>query len=201
MPRPSTWRHRVPEILTALRTLDHSELERAQVEALFGLKRRAALRLMARFVSENHRGVWQVDRQRLIRWLQTLEQKVVEEQNRHQRVFESLNDAQAEIRSLREELRARGRPDPPRWTLKQEVLSRNILSLPKEISISQGSVSVNFPVTEPIRGAQLLHELSLAMVNDWTTFPRLAASSPSMSDEDLLDNLLEDLEEQKQKGI
>lgn len=44
---------------------------------------------MARFVSENRRGVWQVDRQRLIRWLQTLEQKVAEEQNRHQRVFES----------------------------------------------------------------------------------------------------------------
>lgn len=55
-------------------------------------------------------------------------------------------------------------------------------------------------MTEPIRGAQLLHELSLAMVNDWTTFCRLAASSPSMSDEDLLDNLLEGISKSKNRG-
>jgi hypothetical protein len=96
---------------------------------------------------------------------------------------------------------AQGRPDPPQWTLKQEVFSRNILSLPKEISISQGSVSVSFPVTEPIRAAQLLHELSLAMVNDWTTFTRLAASTPGISDKDLLDNFLDDLEQQKNRAI
>jgi hypothetical protein len=200
LPRPTTWRHRVPEILVALRTLDHADLERGQIDSLFGLQRRAALRLMAPYVSGNRHGVWQVDRQRLIRWLETLEQEVAEEQKRHQQVLQSLHDAEEEIRSLREELRARGRPDPPSWTLKQEVFCRNILSLPKEIAISPGMVSVSFPVEEPIRGAQLLHELSLAMVNDWTSFCRLAAV-PGMSDEDVLDRLLDDLEQQKQRAI
>jgi len=201
MPRPTTWRHRVPEILASLRTLDHADLERGQIEFLFGLKRRAALRLMAPFVSGNRRSVWQINRERLIRWLETLEQEVAEEQDRHQRVLQSLHDAEEEIRSLREELRARGRPDPPSWTLKQEVFSRNILSLPEEIAISPGMVSVSFPVTEPIRGAQLLHELSLAMVNDWTTFCRLAGNVPFGTDEDPLDQLLSDLEHQKQSGM
>lgn len=36
-------RHRVSQILTALRMLDCEELQRAQIELLFGLQRRAAL--------------------------------------------------------------------------------------------------------------------------------------------------------------
>jgi hypothetical protein len=39
------------------------------------------------------------------------------------------------------------------------------------------------------------------MVNDWTTFCRLAASVPSMSGEDALNRFLDDLEEQKQSRI
>ena len=44
MPRSSSWRYRVSQILAALRTLDCEELQRAQIESLFGLQRRAALR-------------------------------------------------------------------------------------------------------------------------------------------------------------
>lgn len=40
MPRSSSWRHRVSQILTALRTLDCAELQRAQIESLFGLQPR-----------------------------------------------------------------------------------------------------------------------------------------------------------------
>src|SRR5271170_2654338 len=112
MPRSSIWRHRVSQILTALRTLDCEELQRAQIESIFGLQRRAALRLMAPLVSESRNGSWQVKRQRLMEWLEGFEQEVTEERERHQLVLQALHDVEAENRSLREELRRRGQPDP-----------------------------------------------------------------------------------------
>ncbi len=201
MPRSSSWRHRVSQILAALRTLDCEVLQRAQIESLFGLQRRAALRLMAPLVSASRNGSWQVDRQRLIKWLEGFEQEATEEEKRHRLVLQALHDVEAENRSLREELRKRGKPDPASWTLKQEVFARNIRSLPAEIAITPGLVSVSFPAGDPACGARLLHELSLAMLNDWTTFCRLSASVPSMSDEDVLSRFLDDLEEQKQSRI
>ncbi|WP_433964438.1 hypothetical protein [Tunturiibacter gelidiferens] len=201
MPRSSSWRHRVSQILTALRTLDCEELQRAQIESLFGLQRRAALRLMAPLVSASRNGSWQVDRQRLIQWLEGFEQQATEEEKRHQLVLQALHDVEAENRSLREELRSKGRPDPASWTLKQEVFARNIRSLPAEIAITQGMVSVSFPAGDPACGARLLHELSLAMVNDWTTFCRLTGSASDKTEEDVVNHLLNSLEEQKQSRI
>jgi hypothetical protein len=201
VPRSSSWRHRVSQILTALRTLDCAELQRAQIESLFGLQRRAALRLMAPLVSASRNGSWQVDRQRLIQWLEGFEQEVTEEQERHERVLQALNTVEAENRSLREELRAQGQPDPASWRLKQEVFARDIRSLPKEIAIAQGMVSVSFPAGDPAYGARLLHELSLAMLNDWTTFCNLAGSPSNNLVQDPVDKLLADLEEQRRWRI
>jgi hypothetical protein len=84
--------------------------------------------------------------------------------------------------------------------LKQEVFARNIRSLPAEITITQGMVSVSFPAEIP-HAARLLHELSLAMINDWTTFCRLAGSAPQNTAANTVDSLLEDLEQQMRWGI
>jgi hypothetical protein len=155
MPRSSSWRHRVSQILTALRTLDCAELQRAQIESLFGLQRQAALRLIAPMVSASRKGSWRVDRQRLIEWLEGFEQEASEEEKRHRLVLQALQDVEAENRSLREELRRRGKPDPASWTLKQEVFARNISSLPGEIAITPGMISLSFPAGDPAYGARL----------------------------------------------
>jgi hypothetical protein len=112
MPRPASWRYRIFEILAVLRTLDHAELDRAQIESVFGLQRRAAIRMMAPFVAGNRKGSWRVERDRLISWLESLEAEVKGEQLRHQRVMKALQDVQAENQALREELRRQGRADP-----------------------------------------------------------------------------------------
>ena len=179
-------------------TLECEELQRAQIESLFGLQRRAALRLMAPMVSASRKGSWRVAPQRLIEWLEGFEQEASEEEKRHRLVLQALHNVEAENRSLREELRRRGKPDPPSWTLKQEVFARNISSLPGEIAITPGMISLSFPAGDPAYGARLLHELSLAMVNDWTTFCRLTGSA---SEEDVVNHLLNSLEEQKQRRI
>jgi hypothetical protein len=166
--------------------------QRAQIESLFGLQRRAALRVMAPLVSASRNGSWQVNRQGLIQWLEGFEQEVTEEQQRHHLVLQALHDVEAENGSLREELRRQGRPDPPSWTLKQEVFARNISSLPTEIVITQGMVFVRFPMEDLAYSARLLHELSLAMLNDWTTFCRLAGSASHNTAANTIDRLLEE---------
>jgi hypothetical protein len=138
MPRPASWRYRISEILTILRTLDYAELERAQIESVFGLQRRAAIRMMAPFVAGNRNGSWRVERERLVTWLESLEPEVKGEQLRHQRVIKALQNVQAENQALREELRRQGRPDPPSWTLKQDVLARSMVTLPGEIALAPG---------------------------------------------------------------
>jgi hypothetical protein len=116
-----SWRHRVSQILTALRTLDCEELQRAQIESLFGLHRRAALRLMAPLVSASRNGSWQVDRPRLIHWLEGFEQEAPKKRN----VIDSCSRL-----SMMWKLKTAAC-----WTLKQEVFARNIRSLPAEIAI------------------------------------------------------------------
>lgn len=201
MPRPASWRHRISEILAILRTLDHAELERAQIESVFGLQRRAAIRIMAPFVAGNRNGSWRVQRERLIPWLESLELEVKEDQARHQRVLRALQDRKDENRSLREEFHRKGRPDPVRWTLKRDVFARTVDALPTGIAISPGLVSVSFPAEDPTRGARLLHELSLAMLNDWTTFCALAEPPKNETASNKIDELLEQLEWQKQQTI
>jgi hypothetical protein len=93
------------------------------------------------------------------------------------------------------------KPDPASWTLKQEVFSRNISSLPEQITITSGMVSVSFPAEDPVCGARLLHELSLAMLNDWTIFCRLAGSVQDNKAANTVDSLLEDLEQKMRWGI
>jgi hypothetical protein len=201
MPRSFSWRHRV------------SDPDRAADAGLRGVAAgadRVALRSAAPGGATPHvpigftasrNGSWQVDRQRLIQWLEGFEQEATEEEKRHRLVLQALHDVEAENRSLREELRRRGEPDPASWMLKQEVFARNISSLPGQIAITPGMISVSFPTKDPACGARLLHELSLAMLNDWTAFCRLAGSAPRNTAANTVDRLLEDLEEQMQWGI
>jgi hypothetical protein len=201
MPRPASWRYRISEILAVLRMLDHAELNRAQVESIFGLQRRAAIRMMTPFVAGNRKGSWRVERDRLISWLESLEPEVKGEQSRHQRVMKALQDVQAENQALREELKRQGRPDPPSWTLKQDVLARSMVALPAEIAFAPGLISVSFPAEDPARGARLLHELSLAMLNDWTTFCTRTGPPKQDTATSKIDRLLEELEWQRQQAV
>jgi hypothetical protein len=94
--------------------------------------------MMAPFVAGNRNGSWRVERERLVTWLESLEPEVKGEQLRHQRVIKALQNVQAENQALREELRRQGRPDPPSWTLKQDVLARSMVTLPGEIALAPG---------------------------------------------------------------
>ncbi len=73
-------------------------------------------------------------------------------------------------------------------------------SLPEGISIRPGEISVIFPPDDPTLGAKRLHELALAMLNDWEGFRRKAGSAERFPVGVEIDFLTAELEELKRRG-
>ena len=67
--------------------------------------------------------------------------------------------------------------------------------------VTSGLISVSFPAEDPTRGARLLHELSLAMLNDWTTFCTLTGPAQLDTPANKIDRLLDKLEWEKQQAV
>ena len=76
-----------------------------------------------------------------------------------------------------------------------------MVALPAEIALAPGLISVSFPEEYPSRGAKLLHELSLAMLNDWTTFCTLTGPAQLDTPANKIDRLLDKLEWEKQQAV
>jgi len=201
VPKVQSWRGRIGSIISALEQTDATVLARSEVEELFQLQRRAALRLMERVGPTEQAGEWRVDRARLLEWLQKLNAHERDEDERSRRVRKALQQAELENRQLRAELRKLGRPDPVAWTVSPEVFSARITTLPEGVQIGPGQVSVTFPPEDPILGVKKLHELSLALLNDWSGFIRMAGVSDSSNPDREIDLLSEELEALKRQGV
>ncbi len=112
MPPAPAWLHRLAEIRAALERMDVPVLGRAEVETLFGLRRRQALRLLAPLATlEAGRTGW-VERERLLGWLDGLQgrKSVVLEQARRQRLDEALDRRLGELARARAREKELGRP-------------------------------------------------------------------------------------------
>ncbi len=99
MPPAPAWLARIPAIRAALEGMDAPVLGRAELEKLFGLRRRQALRLLSPLATlEAGRTGW-VERERLLGWLGGLQGKksVVLEQARRQRLDEALDRRLGEL--------------------------------------------------------------------------------------------------------
>ena len=74
-------------------------------------------------------------------------------------------------------------------------------SLPEGIEVGPGRVAVSFAPEDPLVGARMLHELSLAMLNDWEGFRRRVGSVDQTSSDAAIDLLTAELEALKQHGV
>ena len=136
------WRSRIGAIISALEQTEAAVLDRSDVEALFQLQRRAALRLMERVGPIEQAGEWRIDRVQLLEWLQALSSHERDEDERSRKVRKALQQADQENNRLRAELRRLGRPDPAAWTVPAEVFAARISSLPEGIEVGTGRVSI-----------------------------------------------------------
>jgi hypothetical protein len=201
VPKVQSWRSRIGAIISALEQTEAAVLDRSDVEELFKLQRRAALRLMERVGPIEQAGEWRIDRVQLLDWLQKLSSQERDEDERSRKVRNALRQAEQENNRLRAELRRLGRPDPAAWTVPPEVFAARISSLPEGIEVGTGRVSVSFSPEDPLSGARKLHELSLAMLNDWSGFIRMVGISDPSRPDRAIDLLSEELEALKRQGV
>lgn len=92
MPPAPAWLARIPHILAALEQLDIPVLGRAEIELLFRLRRRQALRLMGPLTGLQAGRTGLVERTALLSWLEALNRKkpAVLEQARKQKLHAAL---------------------------------------------------------------------------------------------------------------
>lgn len=92
MPGKSRWLLQIPSIIDQLTALDVPVLDRAACERIFGVKRRRAIDLMQRFGGYQAGNTILIDRQDLIRQLQSMadDPDVERERRRKQRLSEQL---------------------------------------------------------------------------------------------------------------
>jgi hypothetical protein len=110
VPKVQSWRSRIGAILSALEQIEATVLDRSDMEELFKLQRRAALRLMERVGPIEEAGEWRIDRVQLLDWLQKLSSQERDEEERSRKVRNALRQAEQENNRLRAELRRLGVP-------------------------------------------------------------------------------------------
>jgi hypothetical protein len=154
VPKVQSWRGRIGAIISALEQTEATVPDRSDLEELFHLQRRVALRLMEGVGPTEQAGEWRIDRARLLEWLRKLSAHERDEDERSRKVRKALQQAELENRQLRVELRKLGRPDPAAWTVSPEVFSARMTSLPEGVQISPGQVSVTFPPEDPVLGVK-----------------------------------------------
>jgi hypothetical protein len=201
VPKVQSWRGRIGAIIAALEGAEVTALDRSDIERLFQLQRRAALRLMERVGPIEQAGEWRIDRVQLLEWLQKLSSQERDEDERSRKVRNALRHAEQENHRLRAELRRLGRPDPAAWTVLPEVFAARMSSLPEGVEVGPGRVSVSFSPEDPLSGAQKLHELALAMLNDWESFSQMVRDHGAISAHVEIESLSALLEQLKQQGV
>jgi hypothetical protein len=169
VPTPRTWLPRVYEIVEILKTSSVEEYDRTAIEKLFELQRRAALLLMKQVGAVRKQVYSVVPRLVLLAWVEKIEANEAQDLVRRKRVSEQIDHDLAEHRAMQEALRTAGKKTVE-FALTREILNASLTSLPPEIDIVPGRITINFDPEDPTKACQLLYALSLVLANDFESF-------------------------------
>jgi hypothetical protein len=182
MAMPRTWLSRAEEILDVLRRMKSKQLDRAAIEELFQLQRRAAIELMTQAGAPKvKRGcAFLVDRTSLLSWTEQIFKDESWQLQRQAETSDELSRSMAEVRELRKAMAEVGRPIIT-FPIIESYLRANCASLPLAIRIEHGQVTIhvkNDTPEEMLKAAcQLLYELAMALNNDPDGFRDRIASA------------------------
>jgi len=171
MAMPRTWLPRAEEILDVLRRMKSKQLDRAAIEELFQLQRRAAIELMTQAGAPKvKRGsAFLIDRNSLLSWAERVFKDESWQLQRQQETSEELSRSMAEVRELRNAMAKEGKP-PIAFPIIESYLRANCASLPPAIRIEHGQVTIHVTNNTPDEmlkaSCQLLYELAMALNND-----------------------------------
>ncbi len=162
MPPIPQWFQRLPEIVEELSALEAPVVDRATLEQVFGLSRRATINLMHRFGGYQAGKTFLVDRQPLIERLRSIVkgEDYDYEQKRKERLVEIL----AKLRRQRAGAQVSIPVEP-------DVFSRKLADLPEGVSLEPGELRITFTGAEDL--LQKLFELGQAISNDFEQFRKV----------------------------
>jgi hypothetical protein len=182
MAMPRTWLPRSDEIIAVLSKMKSKQLDRAAIEELFQLQRRAAIDLMNHVGRTGDRATgFLVERTSLLSWVKKIAKEESWQLARRQEASEELSRSMAEVQAIRQAMAQEGR-QPMTFPMVQEALNANIASLPPNISITQGRIMVEVPEQDAaITACKLLYKLGIAINNDFESFSvRLGDNTSAM---------------------
>jgi len=159
MPRQAEWFQELPDALEALEQLTTPVIDRATLERLLRIHRRAAIRLMHRFGGYQAGKMFLISRTALIRQLRrvAVSNAYLIETARRERLGAELDRTRR--LSLARNVRINAAPDKG---------ERRLKDLPPGIHLKPGELHIEFSNAEDL--LRLLYELSQAMVSDFARF-------------------------------
>jgi hypothetical protein len=115
MPRQPQWFQHVPQALEQLRELPAPALDRAALEKLLHVSRRAAIRLLHRFGGYQAGRTFLIGREELAQALNAVsaDEAYVLESRRRQRLSDDLENTRRDLRARQVKLRRLRNPPPP----------------------------------------------------------------------------------------
>jgi hypothetical protein len=176
VPTPRTWLSRIYEIIEILKSSSAEEYDRASIEKLFELQRRAALLLMKQVGTVPKQGHSVVPRLVLLAWVQKIEATEAQDLVRRQQVSEQIDQDMAERRAAQAALQEAGKKTIE-FPLTRAILEASLTSLPPDVHIVPGRITINFDPNDPIQACERLYALGLALANDFESFAAINAGS------------------------
>jgi hypothetical protein len=188
MAMPRTWLPRAEEIIEVLRRMKSKQLDRAAIEELYQLQRRAAIDLMNQVGVTGTRATgFRVDRTSLLSWTERTFKDESWQLQRRKETSEELSKSMAEIQAVREVMADEGRK-PLKFPIVDKYLRASCASLPHSIRIEHGRITIEVAEGTPDEmqqlACQLLYEMAMALNNDPDSFRDLIAAnhdSPGLS--------------------
>lgn len=164
MPRSPEWLGQVPDALAALARLEAPVVDRAMLERLLGVHRRAAIRLLQRFGGYQSGKAFLIEREKLAAALRAIAagDDFVFEVGRRERLGKSLDAIAREAKARRILI-----PVTP------EMRGREVAGLPATIRLAPGLLEIS--CTDPENLLQQLMELAQAISNDYEGFEKRLA--------------------------
>jgi hypothetical protein len=166
MPAQPSWFPRLSEILAELRSLEQIPyLDRQAFERLFHVRDRRARVLMSRFGGLQIGNAWVIDRQELIRALETIQrgEDFQWEQWRRRRIAAFYQEAEREHPARQVQI-----------PVKRESLDHTLTSLPSGVELDANELRIRFSSFEEF--LTKLFEVGQAVQNDFENFNRFFES-------------------------
>lgn len=181
MALPRTWLPRAEEILDVLKRMKSKQLDRAAIEELFQLQRRAAIDLLNQVGRTGDRATgFLVERTSLLSWVEKIFKEESWQLQRRKETAEELSRSMAEVQAIREAMAKEGR-QPVAFPIVDKYLRATCASLPHAIRIEHGRITIEVAEDTPEEmrqtACQLLYELAMALNNDTDHFRDLIAAN------------------------